>query len=167
MNYRSVSDLREDVREMAHELPSDIDLVVAIPRSGVLAANLLCLYLDVPMTDVDGLCRGDMFETGNRHEQSLSIDDIDTALVFDDSVYPGTQMAETRERVAGEDFPFDLEYGAAYVTENGLDQVDHWGKGRPQSAGVRVEYSPPFQPGELLRRHRRRSLSRPHRNGKR
>ena len=128
MNYRSVSDLRQDMREVAHELPPDTDLVVAVPRSGVLAANLLCLYLDVPMTDVDGLCRRDMFETGNRHERSLSIDDIGTAIVFDDSVYPGTQMAETRERVAGEDFPFDLEYGAAYVTEDGLDQVDHWGK---------------------------------------
>jgi len=76
------------VQELAHELPPDVNLVVAIPRSGVLAADLLYLYLDVPMTDVDRLWRGDLFETGNRHEQSLSVDDIDTALVFDDSVHP-------------------------------------------------------------------------------
>lgn len=128
MKYRSVSDLREDTRRMAHDLSPDVDLVVAIPRSGLLAANLLCLSLDVPMTDVDGLRRGDLFDTGNRYVGSLSMDEVDTALVFDDSVYSGTQMTETRQRLDDVEFPFDVEYGAVYITRDTHEYVDHWGE---------------------------------------
>ncbi|WP_436926254.1 phosphoribosyltransferase [Halosimplex amylolyticum] len=128
MNYRDVSDLQETTRQMAHDLPADIDLVVAIPRSGLLAANLLCLYMDVPMTDVDGLCRGQLFDTGNRYEESMSPEEIDTALVFDDSVYSGTQMTETQGRLREKDFSFDLEYAAAYITRDTHDYVDYWGE---------------------------------------
>lgn len=127
MEYRSVSDLKDDVKQLAHDLPEDIDLIVAIPRSGLLAANLLCLYKDVPMTDVAGLCRGDLFDTGNRYVDTMSMEEIDTALVFDDSVYSGTQMTETRDRLSGEQFPFDLEYGATYITPDSHEYVDHWG----------------------------------------
>lgn len=126
MNYRSVADLKSDTRRLGEQLPQDIDLVVGIPRSGLLAANLLCLYLDVPMTDVEGLCRGELFETGARHGESLEFAAVDTALVFDDSVYTGTQMTEVRERLADETFPFDVEYGAAYVTLESREYVDHW-----------------------------------------
>lgn len=111
---------------MAHDLSPDVDLVVAIPRSGLLAANLLCLSLDVPMTDVDGLCRGDLFQTGNRYVGSLSMEEVDTALVFDDSVYSGTQMTETRQRLGDREFPFDVEYGAVYITRDTHEYVDHW-----------------------------------------
>lgn len=126
MEYRSVSDLKADAREMAEDLQGDVDLVVAIPRSGLLAAELLCLYLEVPMTDVAGLCRGECFETGNRHVDSMSMEEVDTALVLDDSVYSGSQMTETRERLAEKEFPFDLEYGAVYITYNGHEYVDRW-----------------------------------------
>lgn len=128
MEYRNVSDLQTTMRQMAHELPADIDLIVAIPRSGLLAANLLCLYLDVPMTDVDGLIRGELFDTGNRHEQSLSMDEDETALVVDDSVYSGTEMAQTQQRLGENGFPFDIEYAAAYITHDTHEHVDYWGE---------------------------------------
>lgn len=35
-----------------HRLPRDIDLVVGIPRSGLLAANLLSLAANIPMADL-------------------------------------------------------------------------------------------------------------------
>ncbi|PSQ04943.1 orotate phosphoribosyltransferase [Halobacteriales archaeon QS_4_69_31] len=126
MNYRGVNALKGDTRHLCHSLPQRIDLVVGIPRSGLLPANLLCLYLDVPMTDVTGLCRGELFETGRRYTESVSFEEFDTVLVLDDSVYSGTQMTETRERLADEEFPFDIEYGAIYVTRDSRKYVDHW-----------------------------------------
>lgn len=127
MNYKDVNDLKDATHKLAHELPTNIDVVVGIPRSGLLAANLLCLHLDVPMTDVDGLLRGDLIDTGNRHGKSTSLEDIETVLVFDDSVLTGTQMTETQQRLAEEEFPFDIKYGAAYVTRFSHTYVDHWG----------------------------------------
>jgi len=54
MEYKSVADLKKTTRELAHDLPQDINLIVAIPRSGLLVGNLFCLYTDLPMTNVAG-----------------------------------------------------------------------------------------------------------------
>jgi orotate phosphoribosyltransferase len=111
---------------LAQELSGQVDLVVGIPRSGLLAANLLCLDLDVPMTDVEGLCEERILQTGHRYKDAISFDDVETVLVVDDSVNSGRQMRETKSRLAEMDFPFDIEYGAVYVSSKGHRYVDHW-----------------------------------------
>ncbi|WP_128905539.1 phosphoribosyltransferase family protein [Halorubrum amylolyticum] len=126
MNYKTVADLNADAHRLATDLPQDIDLVAGIPRSGLLAANLLCLHLDVPMTDIDGLCDGRLFDTGSRFERRDSIDEFDSVLVVDDSVLTGGQMTETRDRLAEHDFPFDLSFGAMYISSGGHRYVDYW-----------------------------------------
>ncbi|WP_050031940.1 phosphoribosyltransferase family protein [Halorubrum halophilum] len=126
MNYKTVADMNADAHRLAKRLPQDIDLVVGIPRSGLLAANLLCLHLDVPMTDVDGLCEGRLFDTGSRFENRDSFDDFDSVLVVDDSVLTGGQMTETRERLATHEFPFDVSFGAVYISSPGHRYVDYW-----------------------------------------
>jgi orotate phosphoribosyltransferase len=126
MNYRTVEDLNSDTRRLAQSLPHDIDLVAGIPRSGLLAANLICLHLDVPMVDIDGLCERRTFDTGSRYEHSDSLDDVDSVLVVDDSVLTGGQMSATRERLAKHDFPFDITYAAAYISPGGHKHVDRW-----------------------------------------
>ncbi|QUO46986.1 MULTISPECIES: hypothetical protein [Halorubrum] len=126
MNYKSVADLAADTRRLARDDLSDVDLVVGIPRSGLLAANLVCLHLNVPMTDVDGLCEGRRMDSGERCVEGRSFGDLDSVLVLDDSVRSGSQMTETRNRLDGHEFPFDLTYGAVYVSPRGPEYVDRW-----------------------------------------
>lgn len=126
VNFKDISDIRNDVRKLAHELPASIDLVVGIPRSGLLAANLFCLYRNLPMTDVDRLCDYKFIDTGRRYDGSLSFEDVDHVLVLDDSVNSGSQMRETKQRLAEEDFPFDITYGAVYASVEGCRYVDVW-----------------------------------------
>jgi orotate phosphoribosyltransferase len=126
MHYKSVADLNADTRRFVEENALDVDLVVGIPRSGLLAANLLCLYLDVPMTDVDRFCEGRLMDTGARHETGRTFDDVDSVLVVDDSVRSGSQMTETRSRLDELDLPVDIAYGAIYISPQGHKYVDHW-----------------------------------------
>lgn len=126
MNYRTVEDLNADTHSLAKRLAGDIDLVVGIPRSGVLAANLLSLHLDVPMTDILGLCEGRIFETGKRFEGPNALDEFDSVLVVDDSVLTGGQMMETRDRLAKYDFPFEITFAAVYISPYGHQYVDYW-----------------------------------------
>lgn len=129
MNYRSVSQLNADTRRLGQEPLEDVDLIVGIPRSGLLAANLLCLYHDRPMTDVAGLEEGRLLNSGHRYDGRVErFDDVDRALVIDDSVDTGRQMKETKRRIDGLDLPFDVEYAAVYVTTGGHRYVDHWGE---------------------------------------
>ena len=126
MNYRSVPELNEDCREVAFGFGSDFDLVVGIPRSGLLVANLLGLHLNVPITDVDGLIEQKLINTGARYSGDLDFEDVDRVLIVDDSVNTGSQMEETRSRVDSYNFDFDIEYAAIYVTLEGSRYVDHW-----------------------------------------
>lgn len=127
MNYRSVSDLNRTARRWARDIPRSVDLIAGIPRSGLLAANLLCLHLDVPMTDVDGLCERALHGTGHRYDGDVdAVSDADHVLVVDDSVYTGQQMTETRDRLEAREFPFEIDYGAVYVAPGGHRHVDQW-----------------------------------------
>ena len=132
MNYKTIADLSEATHRFARDHSIDVDLVVGIPRSGLLAANLLCLYLDVPMTDVDGLCEGRLLGTGNRYTDDESLRDLSSVLVMDDSVRTGRQMTETRSRLDELDLPFDISYGAIYVSREGHKYVDYWGEMVPK-----------------------------------
>ncbi|SFR52747.1 orotate phosphoribosyltransferase [Halogeometricum limi] len=78
------------------------------------------------MTDVDGLCEGRVLQTGHRYDGEVSFDNLETVLVVDDSVDTGRQMKETKARLAQEDFDFDLEFGAIYISSKGHQHVDHW-----------------------------------------
>ncbi|MFC6836652.1 orotate phosphoribosyltransferase [Halomarina ordinaria] len=126
MNYRSLSDLNAAARELATELPDSIDLIVGIPRSGLLAANLLCLYRNQPMTDVDGLCDGRIMRSGYRYDGHREFEHVDHVLVVDDSVDTGRQMQETKSRLDEHDFPFEVSYAALYVSTHGHRHVDYW-----------------------------------------
>ena len=120
MNYRSVADMNEDVKAWASRLPRDVDLVVGIPRSGLLAASMLSLHLNVPLTDLDGFLEDRLLAAGER------LNGVDTAdprrvLVVDDSVLTGSAMTEARERVASADVPAErLLFGAVYELTGNL-----------------------------------------------
>ncbi|WP_418284995.1 phosphoribosyltransferase family protein [Halorubrum sp. DTA46] len=126
MEYRSITDLKASVHQLARELSGTIDLVVGIPRSGLLAANLLSLRLDVPMMSVDGLKNERVLMTGNRYGTVRPFNEFESALVVDDSVLSGTQMIETKSELESYEFPFDVEYGAVYIAPWADEHVDHW-----------------------------------------
>ncbi len=50
MNYRNIDDLNHCILQHLSILPRDFDLIVGIPRSGMFPANLLALYLNLPVT---------------------------------------------------------------------------------------------------------------------
>ena len=127
MHYRTVADLNNDILEWSRRLPDEIDLVVGIPRSGLLVANLLALAMNVPFTDVEGLVAGRLLSGGDRlgRNNLLSQDDrVLRILVVDDSVWSGGQMARARTRIAEAHLRHHIAYGAVYVVPDGACLVD-------------------------------------------
>jgi orotate phosphoribosyltransferase len=132
VNFRSVAHLSEQVREWSRTLPGDIDLIVGVPRSGLLVANLLAVHLNLPLTDVAGLVDGRVFEVGRskppaslREEGREGLVEVRHALVVDDSVGSGKTMRAVRERVAHLEPRIRLSFGAVYVAPGHRDVVDH------------------------------------------
>ena len=91
MNYRSISDLNNIILQRLSILPRDFDLIVGVPRSGMLPANLLALYLTDKLKrsfivwGIDAACE---FFSGNvlRGEKQRAlfgeIDDLQVSRVF-------------------------------------------------------------------------------------
>ena len=127
MNYRTFDDLSRDATTLARSLPADVDLVVGVSGDGLLVANLLCLQLNTPMTDVQGLRDRRLLASGYRYEGR--IDDfaaVDRVLVVDDVA--GSELDATRASVERLDLPFETSYAAVYVDDADRDRVDRWGE---------------------------------------
>lgn len=127
INYRSVADLNADMVSWLGTLPRDIELIAGIPRSGLLAANLLALHLNLPMTDIDGLLEGRLLSAGARLRQRelggfLTVKR--KILVVDDSVLGGLQMQAVKERIRAAKLPHDVLFAAVYVAPGARKHVD-------------------------------------------
>ena len=127
MNYRSIADLNADIKHWIPELPRNLELIVGIPRSGLLVANLLALYLNLPLTDVEGLCEERLLYAGRRLAgEYLDLSERRNILVVDDSVNSGAQMKEVKEKLLRARLPHQTYYAALYITPQGCKHVDFW-----------------------------------------
>jgi uncharacterized HAD superfamily protein/adenine/guanine phosphoribosyltransferase-like PRPP-binding protein len=130
MNFRSVQDLNEAIVRGLSLVPRDVDLVVGIPRSGLLAAGMLALHLNVPMTDLRGLIEGRIIESGPRlgrrdkRDSGAGPGRYRHALVIDDSVLGGSTMQDARRQVGEADLDCRVTYAAAYVSPAARTDVD-------------------------------------------
>jgi len=119
MNYRSINDLNNTILKQLHLIPRDIDLVVGVPRSGMLPANLLALYLNLPYTDIHSFMNGFIYKSGAR-KQFFNETEYKNILVVDDSIASGSAIKECKSDLAHLESKFNIKYCAIYYTpENG------------------------------------------------
>jgi len=123
INYITYSDLAKDVRENIWKIPHDIDVVLSIPRSGLIPGIMIAEYFNIPITTVDNLVK-----TGNIEDSLLGNGrrlickkEINgekpkkKILVVDDTFYSGAGMKEAQEKL--KNFDYDFVYLVVY-TEN-------------------------------------------------
>jgi uncharacterized HAD superfamily protein len=137
MDFRTFSDMERAIRGMLPRVPRDTDVVVGIPRSGMPPAAMLALYLNRPMTDLEGFLEGRLIRSGNRPVaggkapgapggDAELIRNARRVLIVDDCVGNGTQLRKIRDRLDAMDLPQHLTYTAVFTTAKGLDLLDLW-----------------------------------------
>lgn len=95
LSVRSVADLDRTIVTNLHRLDrSRFDVVVGIPRSGMLPATLIATYLQKPLADVEGYVRG--YASGRSGARESAGQRV---LLVDDSVNKGRAMREAAGRV--------------------------------------------------------------------
>jgi orotate phosphoribosyltransferase len=129
IHYRTIGDLSRTIQSNLHRVPSGIDLIVGIPRSGLLAANILALHLNLPLADLDGFLEGRILGVGERfvnYVRRTNLRGACKALIIDDSLHTGKQITAVRNRIKGANVPCEVIFGSIYVTDIGRDMVDLW-----------------------------------------
>ncbi len=125
MNFRSIADLDDTIVGNLHKVPRDTRLVVGVPRSGLLAASMLALHLNLPLTDVEGLLQGRLIQSGRRMD-GTRLDGVfgGPILVLDDSVSSGDAMLRARERLSSLGPEVNIRFAAVYVRPESPKVVD-------------------------------------------
>lgn len=124
MNYRTISDLNQILLKRLYILPRDFDLIVGIPRSGMLPANLLALYLNRPYTDLDSFLNGHIYNTGERG-QFTDIKQFHKILIVDDSIASGAALAKCKTQLEPFIDSFDIHYAIVYAIPGKEHLVDY------------------------------------------
>lgn len=116
LNVRSLADLNRAVVENLHRIDrSKFDVIVGIPRSGMIPATLIATHLQMPLADVNGYAAGIIHGPSGRRVQGGRI------LLVDDTVNKGRAMTEAVRLLRGRKVTRLCVYGP-YQTD--ADVVD-------------------------------------------
>lgn len=125
LEYRSISDMNKLILKNLHRLPHNLDLIVGIPRSGMLPANLVALYLNKPFTDIDSFIEGKIYSSGERGKDLESLN-IHKVLVMDDSIASGNAMNKALKKLDAIKNQYDLMFGVVFATSESVKKVDFY-----------------------------------------
>jgi len=125
IHYRSFTDLNNAIIKCLSRFPHDIDIVVGIPRSGLLPAYLIALYLNKPLTDIDSFIANFHISHGNRSLTQVS-PIPKKALIVDDSIFGGTSMSQAREKLKKACFKCQYYYLAIFAHPNSINLIDYY-----------------------------------------
>lgn len=123
INYRSISDLNSAILKNLHKYPHDVDLIVGVPRSGMLPANLLALYLNKPYTDIDSFIEGRTLGAGYR-QKYIDKSTTNKILIVDDSILGGGALRKAKDKLKKKEGEYTLIYSVVYSTKESAKLVD-------------------------------------------
>lgn len=110
MNFVSYQKLTKDIVEYARKLP-EIDVVIGIPRSGLMVASLLALHLNKKLGIVDQNGKITILKGGDRD----NLNAIAKILIIDDSADTGSSLESVRRYM---DYKYEKVYfGCMYTSE--------------------------------------------------
>ena len=125
LNFVTFDMLNKLLIQNLHRIPHDIDVVVGVPRSGLLLANMIACYLNKPLTDVSGVIAGKFFDAGNtknKFDWARDFSAVKKILVVEDSVASGASINQVKQRLALVNV--EKIYLAALVEPRAINMVD-------------------------------------------
>lgn len=127
MNFITMEQLNRCIYRNIKKIPEDIDLVVGIPRSGSLVANMLALYRNLPYTSIDSYVEKRKLQAGNTRKCGGWIKRVEQAkkvLVVDDSISSGRAVKEAKQLIRQSGMGAEHIYLAVYALEHNIHMVD-------------------------------------------
>ena len=124
--YSSFTDLVQLISEKTNDLSCKFDLIVGVPRSGMIPAYIIALNLNLPVIDLESFVKNINPPSGER--LNFKIDNKpQRILLVDDSIQSGGQLRKAIKKVS--DFGnFYIKTLAVYASEDGATYVDYYFK---------------------------------------
>lgn len=126
MNFRTFSDLNAIIFNNLDRIPEDVDLIVGIPRSGMLVANIISLYMNLPMVDFNSFIEGRIYSCGSTRKKNWisNVEEARRILLVDDSTNTGKAIKEAEFLLKDSKFHDKIVTLIPYVTSKSKSYPD-------------------------------------------
>jgi uncharacterized HAD superfamily protein/hypoxanthine phosphoribosyltransferase len=125
MNYRNLGQMASTVARNLGKVPRDIDIVIGIPRSGMLPATMLSLCLNLPLAELSTFLKGHVLSGGYRYSHYARKQQTpQRILLVDDSVLSGAAMDEAVQQIRKTYPEMHIIRAAVYVDPGARDKLD-------------------------------------------
>lgn len=121
VNYKTYNDLATDVKNNMHKIPTDIDLVVGVPRSGMIPAYIIGLALNKKVCSINEFLNGFYGDNGITRPINSSTMRVKRVLVVDDTVNTGTSINTVKRKLTQNYDDIDFFFLAVYSTDKKSD----------------------------------------------
>lgn len=125
--YVSFADLSTAIRTQLHAIPGDVDLIVGIPRSGMVPAYQIGLFLNRVVCDLDGFIAGSRIGHGHTRKVGIALTSLRQArhiLLVDDSIATGNSMQKALDRIQESGYAGKVSTCAAIAAPSLQSSVD-------------------------------------------
>jgi uncharacterized HAD superfamily protein/hypoxanthine phosphoribosyltransferase len=127
MEFRSINDLNKLINNNLHKLPKDIDLIVGVPRSGMLPATIVSLLLNLPLTDFENLKMKKLYTCGNSKSSKQwvkRVEDTRKILIVEDSTNTGLSIRNIKKELEDVTYKDKIIFLSLYVTKESQNIPD-------------------------------------------
>ncbi len=118
--FQTLYDLDTLVVNNLHLIPRDVDLIVGIPRSGMLLAGIICMYINKPLVTL-----GELLSDANYHIGYYRTPPQTThgkVLIVDDAIGTGRTLQNLKAKLSQKNF--NIVYLTGYASEKTKNLVD-------------------------------------------
>ena len=117
--FVTLNELTQWTSQWVRNFPVSFDLIVGVPRSGLLVGSIIAAKLGKPLTTPEGFARNEIWMSERSANKNLRYDKI---LLVDDTVGRGRQLAKALAQFQPGDF--QVTTAAVIATEEGTTHVD-------------------------------------------
>ncbi|MBL8267461.1 phosphoribosyltransferase family protein [Steroidobacter sp.] len=125
--YVSFAQLSTAIRAQLYAIPADVDLIVGIPRSGMVPAYQIGLFLNRLVCDIDNFIADGNISHGHTRKLGITLESLRQAqhiLLVDDSIATGGSMQKALARIQESGYAGRITTCAAIVAPSHKSSVN-------------------------------------------
>lgn len=128
LEYRNFNDMATCIRRNIHKLDNDFNLIVGIPRSGMIPAYMIALFKNIKACSLDEFLNDIIPSNGLSRQTAHQSNTVKKILIVDDSIHSGVSLNHVKERIHnyGKDQGVIIKYCAIFAREASKNMVDYY-----------------------------------------